>query len=515
MGYQEGLLESVALLRDIVDYTPFSNVPAAVLSLDQEKAFDRVDWSFMLATLSRMGLGPSFLHWLRLFYTGVQSCVNVNYYLSPFLVLSRGVHQGCPLSFMLYVLVSEVLAVNIGANPHITGLLIPGSQTPLSPISQYADDTLLIVNSDDAILAVFDTYSRFEAASGSKLNVSKCKGLWLGAWNNRSDPPVQLEWTSEKIKVLGVYVGPGDLEEAKWRPRIAAVENVLASGRQRTLSYWGRALVIGSLALSRIWYVASLIHMPLWVHAEPARLMFPFFWKGKLDLVAREVVTLPPIAGDFSVVDIKLKVSSLLVQWIRRYASSPSSWVTIFSFWFSNQFHATIDAVLANPSAYYSGLLLPFYRALLSAWREVEGSYSQRCPSLVVGSLSPYHCCPVTGASAKHVYQFLLSESHSPPPPPTVCFNPHFCFNLDRPVIDLSWKVAHGVLYTADRLIGFGYDVDATCFCNTSLETPSQLFFSCPLAQSALSWLQSLMFSYSSFLPVSSLSSCTVWFCSP
>ena len=32
--------ENVALLRDIVDYTSFSNVPAAVLSLDQEKAFD-------------------------------------------------------------------------------------------------------------------------------------------------------------------------------------------------------------------------------------------------------------------------------------------------------------------------------------------------------------------------------------------------------------------------------------------------------------------------------------------
>ena len=123
------------------------------------------------------------------------------------------------------------------------------------------------------------------------------------------------------------------------------------------MSYWGRALVIGSLALSRIWYVASLIHMPLWVHAEVARLICPFFWKGKPDLGARVVVTQPPTAGGFSVVDKKLKVSSLLVQWIRRYASSPSSWVTIFSFWFSNQFHATIDAVLTNPSAYYSGLL--------------------------------------------------------------------------------------------------------------------------------------------------------------
>ena len=143
----------------------------------------------MLATLSRMGFGPSFLHWIRFFYTGVQSCVHVNGYLSPFFVLSRGVRQGCPLSPLLYVLVSEVLAVNIRALPRITGLSLPGSRTPLSPISQYADDTSLIVNSDDAILAVFDTYSRFEPASGSKLNVSKSKGRWLGAWNSRRDPP--------------------------------------------------------------------------------------------------------------------------------------------------------------------------------------------------------------------------------------------------------------------------------------------------------------------------------------
>ena len=65
----------------------------------------------MLATLSKMGVGLSFLHWVRLFYTGGKRFVYVNGYLGPFFVLSRGVRQGCPLSSLLYVLVSEVLAV--------------------------------------------------------------------------------------------------------------------------------------------------------------------------------------------------------------------------------------------------------------------------------------------------------------------------------------------------------------------------------------------------------------------
>ena len=163
--------------------------PVAILSLDQEKAFDRVDWGFMLSTLRTMGFGESFVNWVRLFYTNVQSAVNVNGYLSSFFSLSRGVHQGCPLSPLLYVLVSEVLAVNIRANPLIKGLSFPGVSEPQLPISQYADDTSLVVCSDTAICAVFQAYDLCKRGSGSKLNMSKSKGLWLGLWSGRLDPP--------------------------------------------------------------------------------------------------------------------------------------------------------------------------------------------------------------------------------------------------------------------------------------------------------------------------------------
>ena len=65
---------------------------------------------------------------------------------------------------------------------------------------------------------------------------------------------------------------------------------------------------------------------------------------------------------------------------------------------------------------------------------------------------------------------------------------------LDRPVIDLCWRVSHGVLYTAERLVGFGYNIVPNCFCGYPLETIELLFFSCPLAQSGISWAQSLLF---------------------
>ena len=79
------------------------------------------------------------------------------------------------------------------------------------------------------------------------------------------------------------------------------------------MSFQGRALVINALALSHVWYVASLIRMPPWVFGELLRLVFSFFWKDKKDLVQRSVVVQAPSVGGFSVVDVKLKVQSLLV----------------------------------------------------------------------------------------------------------------------------------------------------------------------------------------------------------
>ena len=166
------------------------------------------------------------------------------------------------------------------------------------------------------------------------LALSKSKGLLLGPWANRSDTMVALEWSSVKIKVLGVFLGPGNLDDDNWKPRIAAVENTLSSWCQRILSFQGPALVINALALSRVWYVASLIHMPPWVFGEPLRLVFSFFWKGKKDLVARAVVVQALSVGGFSVVDVKLNLQLLLVQCVRRFVTVQSSWSAFVHFWF-------------------------------------------------------------------------------------------------------------------------------------------------------------------------------------
>ncbi|KAK3697332.1 hypothetical protein QZH41_015712 [Actinostola sp. cb2023] len=45
---------------------------------------------------------------------------------------------------------------------------------------------------------------------------------------------------------------------------------------------------------------------------------------------------------------------------------------------------------------------------------------------------------------------------------------------LDRHVIDANWKISHGVIYTAERLVNFGMDVEPSCHCGAPLETPDE-----------------------------------------
>ena len=403
-----------------------------------------------------MGFGPSFIRWVRLLYTNVRSCVLVNGYSTPVFYPSRGVRQGCPLSPLLYVLMMEVLDANLRSHPSIVGLSLPGVLSPLPVVSLYADDTSAIVTSNEGILAVFDTYSRYEKASGSKLNLGKCKGLWLGPWRNRPDSPVAIDRSCQTINVIGVYIGFGDLDTANWRPRIGSVSKCFQVWRCRSLSLSGRALVANALALSLIWYVASLVHMRSWVAKELNSHLFAFFWSGKKAKVSRKVVFQPIDCGGFSVVSIGHKAQALLIQWVKRYVVSPSSWVSLLTYWCFDRYGVDPLDVLAGPSEFFPRRLPPFYASLLYAWRAVGGSLYP-FGTLSISGLSGARV-PVSSVSCKYTYVRLLELSRVDPH----CvekFRPVFgdlywpftwkqlfFMLLDCPVVGLSWKVAHGTL---------------------------------------------------------------------
>ncbi len=62
---------------------------------------------------------------------------------------------------------------------------------------------------------------------------------------------------------------------------------------------------------------------------------------------------------------------------------------------------------------------------------------------------------------------------------------------LDRAVVDVNWKIAHGVLYTASRLVNsFGMvNIDPQCHCRADKETLEHLFFECRYSRILVGWV--------------------------
>jgi hypothetical protein len=171
---------NVRALQDLVNYCNNNNTGGAIISLDQEKAFDRIDWGFMLRVLEQMNFGPSFRGWVKLLYTNIFSRVLVNGFTSGAFSVSRGVRQGCPLSPLLYLIVAETISCAIKKDLCVDGFQLPNGETV--KIFQYADDTTIIVHSEQALRSLF---SLFEGTS------------WL---------PVR---SSTSIKAMVSFSGPG------------------------------------------------------------------------------------------------------------------------------------------------------------------------------------------------------------------------------------------------------------------------------------------------------------------
>ena len=112
----------------------------------------------------------------------------------------------------LYVLTKEKMACNIRQNPRIHGLRPLDSDAEVK-LSQFADGTTLLLTDEQSIIEIsFNTSDLFESASGAKINKGKCKGLWCGAFAQRTDQLFGFHWYNDFIpdKILGQYFGNVD-----------------------------------------------------------------------------------------------------------------------------------------------------------------------------------------------------------------------------------------------------------------------------------------------------------------
>jgi len=203
------IFSNLRLYRNIIAHAQEKRLKAFLISLDHEKAFDRVNHEFLFRIMQKFNFGESFIDWIKTIYSYNESYILLNGRLSLPVIVKRGVRQGCPLSALLYLLTAEVLAEVIRKDNRIKGYPIPGKNKNVK-IQQYADDTVLILIDMDSVVLAFKHIARFESGSGSKLNTSKCEGFALQglekheAQNLKKTINIKWLYENQSIKLLGI-----------------------------------------------------------------------------------------------------------------------------------------------------------------------------------------------------------------------------------------------------------------------------------------------------------------------
>ena len=71
------IMDNLFLIRDVIDLSKLQELDVGLFSIDQEKAFDRVDHSYLFKTLKVFGFGEKFISYINLLYTGATVLLKV------------------------------------------------------------------------------------------------------------------------------------------------------------------------------------------------------------------------------------------------------------------------------------------------------------------------------------------------------------------------------------------------------------------------------------------------------
>ena len=241
------------------------NRKGLMVFLDMEKAFDRVSYSFLLGGLKAVGFGPRFRQTIKLMYDAQrppQRRIYANGYYSDWFGIKSGVAQGCPVSPLLFLIVAQALRVAIEMEG-VKGITIG---EVITFISQFADDTTLLLKNTNQLRPAFRGVQRWCAATGMKENIGKRIGLPMGSYRGDSrflkDSRTQheyirsIKWVQEDEWAisLGVPVGNDLNTEKWWRKKIEAVRCITAKWNIKRKGFFGRNLMVQAMYYGRYRY---------------------------------------------------------------------------------------------------------------------------------------------------------------------------------------------------------------------------------------------------------------------
>ncbi|KAL6201844.1 hypothetical protein ACLB2K_025556 [Fragaria x ananassa] len=312
------------------------------LKLDMNKAYDRVEWDFLEATLHRFGFHR---RWIRLVMSCVRSVsfsIVLNGKPGNFFFPSRGLRQGDPLSPYLFLLVSEVLSLRLTRavnEKQLLGISLSRGCPILSHLF-FADDALFFLKGTlNNCSHLSHILSEYCTASGQLINMEK-SGIYFSPNTPRQMAFLMCELLSfSEALNPGIYLGLPSLWGRSKREAVNYIKERISrkieGWKEGSLSMAGKEILIKSVALAIPAYPMSCFKLPITTCKEFNSILSNFWWGSnqngnKLHWKSWDLLCKPKEAGGMGFRNLEHFNMSLLAKQCWRIIQEPESlWVKV------------------------------------------------------------------------------------------------------------------------------------------------------------------------------------------
>ncbi|RVW26012.1 LINE-1 retrotransposable element ORF2 protein [Vitis vinifera] len=321
------ILDASLIANEVIDNWKKKGDKGVICKLDIEKAYDSINWQFLLKVMEKMGFGAKWLRWMWWCISTARFSVMVNGTPAGFFPSSKGLRQGDPLSPYLFVMGMEVLSGGF-----ISGCKIQRNRGRAVHIAHllFADDTIVFCEAKKEYLTNLSwILFWFEAASGLKINLAKSEVIPVGEIQRIEELAMELGCRVGKLPsvYLGLPLGVPNKAAYGWDGIEEKMRRRLALWKSQYISKGGRITLIKSTMGSMPVYQMSLFRMPMSVARRLENLQRDFLWGGgglmerKTHLVKWGVVCGDKENGGLGIRKLTIMNKALLGKWTWRFAS--------------------------------------------------------------------------------------------------------------------------------------------------------------------------------------------------
>ena len=320
-GFMKGrkIEDQVKLAKFLLNYAEAVEENGIIVALGQEKAYDRINHTYMLRVLEHMGFPPKFCNTVKSLYTNAETIVMINGEMSEPFFVTRGVRQGDPLSCLLFNLAIEPLACLL-RNSDLKGVKIP-RKNPSLIASLFADDTTVYLSSEDSLDILWSILPLWCAASTAKFNEHKTVLLPFGKPKYRAkvlrerrindEMPIGAIHESLRIipdgqtcRMLGAWIGNSVPNITPWPSVLEKIAKDFERWKASAPTLEGKRHIINMVIGGRTQYLTRVQGMPKDVEHTLVKTEHIFLWDGKKARVGHETMILDISEGGKQIMDI-------------------------------------------------------------------------------------------------------------------------------------------------------------------------------------------------------------------